>query len=64
MTLEEAIIHCHEKAEALKVEVDYIPECDVPDCLECAREHEQLAEWLEDYKRLLEEKTVRSKFYD
>lgn len=25
-------------------------------CRECAKEHEQLAEWLEDYKRLLEER--------
>jgi len=25
-------------------------------CLECAREHEQLAEWLKDYKRMKEER--------
>lgn len=66
MTLDEAIIHCHEKAKELreqpfkeKMDIE-----DITDCEECAQEHEQLAEWLEDYKRLLEEKTVRGKFYD
>lgn len=29
---------------------DYIKEC-----LKCANEHRQLAEWLKDYKRLLEQ---------
>lgn len=34
MTLEEAIIHCEEKA----------------DCSECGKEHKQLAEWLKELK--------------
>ena len=62
MTLDEAIKHCEEKAEELKKDADYL---DVPygmdasaktKCLNCAEEHKQLAEWLKDYKRLLEER--------
>ena len=41
MTLDEAIKHCEEVAN----------KCDT----ECAKEHRQLAEWLKDYKRLLEQ---------
>lgn len=56
MELDEAIKHCRDKAEELKKDADYY---DVPygmdtsartDCLECAKEHEQLAEWLEELK--------------
>ena len=60
MTLDEAIKHCKEKAEHLR---DGVRTCqsmsatEQADCLECANEHEQLAEWLEDYKRLLGERT-------
>ena len=66
MTLDEAIKHCNEKSEELRKDADYL---DAPygmdtsartDCLECANEHEQLAEWLEDYKRLLEERPQAS----
>lgn len=39
MTLEEAIEHCKEKSKG--------------DC-ECAKEHEQLAQWLIDYKKIKE----------
>ena len=42
MTLDDAILHAEEKAG----------KC----CTECEMEHKQLAEWLKDYKRLLEEK--------
>ena len=57
MTLDEAIEHCHEKAKDLRTEADYL---DAPygmdtsertDCLECAKEHEQLAEWLTELKQ-------------
>lgn len=42
LTLDEAINHCFEVAN------------DRAGCCEdCAKEHEQLAEWLTDYKRLL-----------
>lgn len=58
MTLDEAIKHCEEKAEELKKDADYF---DAPhgmdtsartNCLECAEEHEQLAEWLKELKQL------------
>ena len=70
MTLDEAIKHCKEKAEELKNQYGELankrPEPieeqmrllqEKHDCLACANEHEQLANWLEDYKRLLEERT-------
>lgn len=41
MTLDEAINHCKEKAEG---------------CSECAEEHRQLAEWLEELKTLRTER--------
>jgi hypothetical protein len=59
MTLDEAIKHCKEKTEHLR---DGVRTCqsmtvaEQADCLECANEHEQLGKWLEDYKRLLEER--------
>ena len=51
-TLEEAIKHCHEKAEELRESADL---CMLGteirnECLECAKEHEQLAEWLTELK--------------
>ena len=59
LTLDEAIKHCEEKAKELRERADVFDgitsEADVIDCIECANEHEQLAEWLENYKRLLEE---------
>ena len=54
MTLDEAIRHAEEVADGydrikkIKAVTEY--EC------QCAREHRQLAEWLKDYKRLLEQK--------
>ena len=44
IALDEAIKHAEEVAEGQKNE-----------CKACADEHEQLAEWLKDYKRLLEQ---------
>ena len=51
LTLEQAIEHCHEKAEELKAKVPYKVFGDEwtqeeKECMECANEHEQLAEWL------------------
>ena len=34
------------------------------DCLECATEHEQLAEWLKDYKRMKEERPQGDEWID
>ena len=44
MTLDEAIKH----AEEVAIDQDLC-------CSECAEEHRQLAEWLKDYKQLLEQ---------
>lgn len=46
MTLDKAIKH----AEEVAIDQDLC-------CSECADEHRQLAEWLKDYKRLLEQET-------
>ena len=63
MTLDEAIKHCEEKAEELRKKATYINENPNPteffansireaeDCIECAKEHEQLAEWLKELKK-------------
>lgn len=46
MTLDEAIKH----AEEVAIDQDLC-------CSECAEEHRQLAEWLKDYKQLLEQQS-------
>lgn len=63
MNLDEAISHAREKAEENKKAASRFAYPDKAgttkesaDCLECAKEHEQLAEWLKDYKRLLEKR--------
>ncbi len=56
MTLEEAIKHCEEVAEKYDTELNLIncgisnESCD--NCLECAAEHRQLAEWLTELKEM------------
>lgn len=63
MTLEEAIRHCEEKAKEQKAKAEsniietteegWIRVYDgkeYDDCLKCAKEHEQLAEWLKELK--------------
>lgn len=63
MTLDEAIKHCKEKAKELRLEAEQVRDIGevvsstkqpynepVKACLECAKEHEQLAEWLEELK--------------
>lgn len=74
MTLDEAIKHCEEKScENRKLAKRYddasgysrsgnkdIRTNEAKKCEKCAEEHRQLAEWLKDYKRLLEqEPTVK-----
>ena len=65
MTLEEAIKHAEEVAEKKfdnavcimdKGKSDVALE-NAEECKRCAEEHRQLAEWLNDYKRLLEQIT-------
>jgi hypothetical protein len=60
MTLDEAINYCEEKARELRTPRAYT---DIEGnlratetCEECAREHEQLAEWLKELKALKEGK--------
>ena len=55
MTLDEAIKHCNDKAKELRAEAykyknDILNAFETADCLECASEHEQLAEWLTELK--------------
>jgi hypothetical protein len=67
MTLDEAIKHCEEVAEKQEKIAIYTPfemlnsDVDIEKCQECANEHRQLAEWLKDYKRLLEEDVISRK---
>lgn len=50
MELNEAIKHCHEKAEEIRKANEEMPtDCKLSkDLCECANEHEQLASWLEE----------------
>lgn len=58
MILEEAIKHCEEKAEELKAKAEHfefwgkLSQKAIDDCLECAKDHEQLASWLKELKAL------------
>lgn len=63
MTLEEAIIHCEDVAEGKRKQVENgdwengsLTECD---CIECAEEHRQLAEWLKELKTYRQMDTPR-----
>ena len=61
LTLEEAITHCHEKAKELREQVDthkVVDAEEIGDCIECANEHEQLAEWLKELKAWRELKPI------
>lgn len=55
MTLDEAIQHCEEVAKENQRKADVLP-YDQPllDCVKCADEHRQLAEWLKLLKRILD----------
>lgn len=55
MTLDEAIKHCKEVAETEEQKYkdwkgDYSHLKKIDSCLECAKEHRQLAEWLKELK--------------
>ena len=56
MTLDEAILHAREVAERNRKQYKNCPsdrtDIRYQTCEECAEEHEQLAEWLEDYKHI------------
>ena len=64
MTLDEAIKHCEEVAEknektiayyTIQGDKEWLDECE-KDCIECAKEHRQLAEWLNELKELRKNK--------
>ena len=57
MTLDEAIAHAREAAERKRRAINFESEDNIDDdikmnCLKCAEEHEQLAEWLEELNEL------------
>ena len=52
MTLDEAIKHARDKANEQKYYASFERGKHIQSCIECAEEHEQLARWLEDYKKL------------
>lgn len=53
MNLEEAIKHARKKAkEMVTKSIELFPSCDGRKCLDCAEEHYQLADWLEELKEL------------
>lgn len=58
MTIDEAIKHCEEKAKELYKEADTEHNCNHKElgqyCFKCAKEHEQLAEWLKELKEFRE----------
>ena len=56
MTLDEAIAHAEEKAEELKRDSQKHNIWVAEQCIKCAEEHEQLAEWLKELKALKENK--------
>ena len=59
MTIEEAIKHAEEVSEAnergvqdaIELGEQNPPLTEIEDCLKCAKEHRQLAEWLKELKR-------------
>ena len=55
MTLEEAIDHCEEVAEENEKNAKSINNIYKKSCLECAKYHRQLAEWLRELKAYRED---------
>ena len=54
MTLDEAIKHCNEQVELLQRKADYTVfsnNSDKDQCIECANDHRQLAEWLTELQQ-------------
>ena len=61
MDIDEAIAHAREVAERKRRAINFKSEDNIDDdikmnCLKCAGEHEQLAEWLEELKAFQENK--------
>ena len=75
--LDETIKHCEEKAKRLRTEAEQVRNIGelisnpkypynepVKNCLECAKEHEQLAEWLKELKSFKEGQNARKDFIE
>lgn len=54
LTLDEAINHCLEQARTLQDKADTLTGEESRNCMECAADHIQLAEWLRDLKNAKE----------
>ena len=55
LSIDEAIAHAREVAEDKRADADWKfrhGRLNADDCISCAEEHEQLAEWLEELKAL------------
>ena len=72
LSIEQAIQHCKDKAKELREEAEAWSDYklvsekarnSMSDCLECANEHEQLAEWLTELKELRETMEMVKKHY-
>ena len=63
MDLEEAIKHAKDIATN-KYNEGFLCHANPDGCAECAREHEQLAEWLEELKNLREYRKMETQFLD
>ena len=69
MTLDEAIIHAEEVAERQETNANSFENGDdfekslITNCLECAKEHRQIAEWLKELKAYWkrEQKEIRNR---
>lgn len=65
MTLDEAIKHAEKVAEENEKRTNWFwgkeGNPNYENCVKCADEHRQLAAWLKDYKRLLEQESVLDK---
>ena len=65
MTLDEAIKHAEEVADEKKKEACNLFAVknyeEARECIWCEEEHQQLAEWLKDYKRFLEQEPILDK---
>lgn len=68
MTLEEAIKHCEEVAEKNEKKASWFwgkeGNPNYENCVECAEEHRQLAEWLKELKSFKEKDEAKAVCYE
>ena len=55
-SIDDAIQHCEEVAEQKEQEAKEAHVLSGMDCLECAKEHRQLAEWLIELKAIIKKR--------